>query len=126
MIRAAAVAFVVLAVSELARADDSEPRFDFTLNCSGCHGLDAHGSASVPTLVGTGALLSSAKGRDYLIRVPGVAQSPLDDGRLAALMNWMLVEIGGATNLTPYTAAEVGRLRKDPLRDPQQVRAALP
>ena len=119
---------VTLAVASIApaRADDVQPRFDFVLNCSGCHGLDARGSVSVPPLTGTGALLASPEGRAYLIRVPGVAQSPLSDVRLAALMNWMLVEIGGARAITSFTADEVGRLRREPLLDPVHARAALP
>jgi len=121
-------ALVTLAVAGSAptRADDAQPRFDFVLNCSGCHGLEARGSASVPPLTGTGALLASPEGRAYLIRVPGVAQSPLSDDRLAALMNWMLVELGGARAITPFTADEVGRLRREPLLDPVHARAALP
>ena len=115
----------MVGASSFARADDAEPRFDFVLNCSGCHGLDAHGSATVPTLVGTGSLLASSEGRAYLIRVPGVAQAPLADDRLARLMNWMLLDIGGAPSFTPYTADEVAELRKDPLRDPVSARAAL-
>ena len=126
MRRAIVIALVAtMTASGHARGDDAGPRFDFVLNCSGCHGNDARGSATVPTLVGTGSLLASSEGRAYLIRVPGVAQAPLADDRLARLMNWMLVEIGGAVSLTPYTANEVAELRKDPLRDPVSARDAL-
>jgi hypothetical protein len=114
-----------MTASGFAYADDTGPRFDFVLNCSGCHGLDARGSATVPSLVGSGALLATREGRNYLIRVPGVAQAPLSDDRLAKLMNWMLVEVAGAPALEPFTADEVAQLRKEPLRDPVRARDAL-
>ena len=54
-------------------------------------------------------------GRDYLMRVPGVARAKLDDERLAAVLNWMLEVYGGdavAPGFAPYTAAEVGAARR--------------
>jgi hypothetical protein len=70
-------------------------------------------------------VLAVPGGREYLARVPGVAQAPLSDVRLAALLNWLLAELGGAPPVSPYTAAEVGALRAAPLRDPVAARAAL-
>jgi hypothetical protein len=49
----------------------------------------------------------------------------LSDARLAALLNWLLAEIGGGPATPPYEAAEVGALRAVPLRDPIAARAAL-
>jgi hypothetical protein len=52
------------------------------------------------------------------LRVPGVAQAPLSDADLAALLNWMvrhLTEGGSAGSLGDYSAAEVGRARSHPL-----------
>ena len=57
-------------------------------------------------------------GRDYLMRVPGVARAKLDDERLAAVLNWMLEVYGGdavAPGFAPYAAAEVGAARRAPL-----------
>jgi hypothetical protein len=67
-------------------------------------------------------------GRDYLMRVPGVARSALDDARLAAVLNWMLATYGAdgaAPGFTPYTAAEVGVARRQVLLDRKAVRARL-
>ena len=51
-------------------------------------------------------------GREYLIRVPGVATSPLSDADLAEVMNWMLWRFDKEhlpANFRPFTAAEIGR-----------------
>jgi mono/diheme cytochrome c family protein len=98
---------------------------DYVLSCAGCHKLDGSGSARVPTLHGTGRLLARAGGRDYLLRVPGAAQAPLSDARLAALLNWTLAHFGGVAPLPPFSAEEVAAARATPLRDPRQARAAL-
>ena len=65
---------------------------NWTLNCQGCHRLDGSGSdGTAPSLAGTVAkFLWVPGGREYLIRVPGVATSPLSDADLAEVMNCML------------------------------------
>jgi len=98
---------------------------DFVLNCAGCHKFDGSGSERVPALFQVGRVLAAPGGRQYLGRVPGVAQAPLSDARLAALLNWLLAEFGGAAPAPPYSAAEVAALRAAPLRDPMAARAAL-
>ena len=121
---AASLALTGLLAASLAVADDDEhARFDFVLNCSGCHGTDASGSSIVPPLGDDlGRLVASAEGRSYLIRVPGVAQAPLSDARLARLMNFVLAELGRAPAFEPYTPAEVAQLRREPLRSPRTAR----
>jgi mono/diheme cytochrome c family protein len=106
-------------------ADDAQQRFDYLLNCAGCHRTDASGSTSIPPLTRIAPLLATPRGRAYLVRVPGVAQAPLSDERLAALLNWALDEFGGAKAFVPYSAAEVASLRTDPLRDPLGERARI-
>jgi hypothetical protein len=124
VLRAGAIAGAVVSVlawaltTAIALADDSKPRFDYLLNCAGCHRTDATGSAEVPALTEIAPFLATPAGRAYLVRVPGVAQAPLSDARVAALLNWALAELGGAAAFTPYSAAEVATLRTDPLRDP--------
>lgn len=89
---------------------------DYMLNCMGCHQREGSGvEGKVPTLVGMDRHLDSPRGREYLIRVPGVAQSGLSDSRLAVLMNWALVEFGSG-DFDPYTEREVARWRANPLR----------
>ena len=94
---------------------------NWTLNCQGCHRLDGSGSdTTAPGLAGTVAkFLWVPGGREYLIRVPGVATSPLSDADLAEVMNWMLWRFDKEhlpSNFRPFTAAEMGPLRSHPLR----------
>jgi hypothetical protein len=73
-------------------------------------------------------LLAVPGGRDYLVQVPGVAQAPLDDRALSALLNWMLATLSPRTlppDFVPYQPAEVARLRTRPLLDPTTTRRTL-
>jgi hypothetical protein len=108
----------------------SGPELDYLLQCRGCHGATGEGTAGrVPTLVEEPArLLRAPGGRAYLVRVPGVAQAPLDDAALAALLNWMLAAFSPATlppDFAPYQPAEVARLRATPLADATATRSTL-
>jgi mono/diheme cytochrome c family protein len=94
---------------------------NWALNCQGCHRLDGSGSeATAPSLAGTVAkFLWTPGGREYLVRVPGVATSPLSDADLAEVMNWMLWRFDREhlpSNFRPFTAAEMAPLRSRPLR----------
>jgi hypothetical protein len=94
---------------------------NWTLNCQGCHRVDGTGSdTTAPSLAGTVAkFLWVPGGREYLIRVPGVATSPLSDADLAEVMNWMFWRFDKAdlpSTFEPFTAAEIGPLRSRPLR----------
>jgi mono/diheme cytochrome c family protein len=94
---------------------------NWTLNCQGCHRLDGSGSdATAPSLAGTVAkFLWVPGGREYLVRVPGVATSPLSDADLAEVMNWMLWRYDREhlpSDFRPYTGAELAGLRSRPLR----------
>lgn len=107
-------------------ASEPGPEEDYVLHCSGCHRLDGSGAPGIaPDLREVGALLAARGGRAYLARVPGVAQAPLDDVRLARLLNFVLRELAAAPALPPYAAGEVGRLRRRPLRDAHAARARL-
>jgi mono/diheme cytochrome c family protein len=122
-----AAALVVLAAAAAAARD---PAVDFALECQGCHRADGAGTAgSVPPLTGSVArFLATPGGREYLVQVPGVAQAPLDDAALARVVNWMLARFDAAhvpAGFAPYTAAEVGRLRRTPLTDVNGARARL-
>lgn len=122
----AAVAATVLFSSGAAIADedgrsatehaDRLALHDYMLNCRGCHGRDGDGvDGMVPSLVGMDRHFESPRGREYLIRVPGVAQSGLSDRRLALLMNWALAQFG-SSEFEPYTEHEVAAWRANPLR----------
>jgi hypothetical protein len=125
--RLAAAALVLAAASSVARAD---PALDWMLHCRGCHGADGAGVGdAVPRLAGEVArFLAVPGGREFLVRVPGVAQSELSDDRLATLLTWLVRRFGPtgpAAAAPPFTAAEVGRWRREPLVDVAGTRRAL-
>jgi mono/diheme cytochrome c family protein len=106
------------------------PEVEFALNCQGCHRADGTGTpGSVPALADSVArFLAVPGGREYLVQVPGVAQAPLDDTTLAAVVNWMLSRFDAQhvpKDFQPYGADEIARLRKAPLVDVEKVRASL-
>jgi mono/diheme cytochrome c family protein len=102
------------------------PEEAYQLHCSGCHRPDGSGVEDVvPSLRGLADLLKRPGGRAYLGRVPGVAQAPLDDAELAAVLNWVLAEFSDDDDFAPLTASELRAWRRDPLRDPLEARATL-
>ena len=107
----------VLLLAASAHADGYEDH-DYTLNCSGCHRMDGSGSKVVPSFNGLRELAGKPGAREYWIRVPGTAQAPINDARLAAMMNWLLERFTGKAPSPPYSATEVAKLRAKPLRDP--------
>ena len=58
---------------------------------------------------GLGSLLATPAGRAYLVRVPGVAQAPLDDERLAALLNWVSRELSRVASRRASLRKRCGR-----------------
>ncbi len=122
------LSLILTLASSLAHAGN--PEIDYMLECRGCHLADGTGSpGSVPPLRETMAkFLSVPGGREFLVQVPGSAQSPLDDEALAGVLNWMLAEFGPSefvAGAPPYTASEVSRLRTAPLIDVEGTRRAL-
>jgi cytochrome c553 len=104
---------------------DSYEEHDYILNCSGCHRIDGVGSRAVPSLQAMPELSGKPGAREYWVRVPGAAQAPLSDERLAALMNWLVERFTGKRPAPEYTADEAGRLRSKPLRDPVRRRSEI-
>lgn len=110
------------------------PRFEraaelYARNCQGCHGHTGVSVDEVPDLSGrVGWFLHTAAGRDYVVRVPGVAFALIGDDELAMTLNWML-QTYSAGELpdawTPFSSEEVGRLRRRPVASIQQERAAV-
>ena len=97
-----------------------QARQDWTIQCQGCHGVKAKGFESgTPRMNGqVSKFLGLEGGRAYLAQVPGVANAPLSNARLANVMNWTLVEFDPKhipADSAPYTADEIGLLRKTPL-----------
>jgi len=123
-IAAALVAGVAAQAGEQAVPGVSDPvqaRTDYQLKCQGCHRPDGSGDDhSNPPMRGVVArFLSVPGGRAFIGRVPGVATVDLPDDRLANLVNWTLFRFDRAhvpTGFHPYSAEEIGRLRRNPLR----------
>ena len=106
-------------------AADSYEEHDYILNCSGCHRMDGSGSTVVPSLQNMPELNGKPGAREYWVQVPGAAQAPLSDARLAALMNWFVERFAGKRPEPAYTANEVRQLRGTPLRDPIAKRSQI-
>jgi hypothetical protein len=104
---------------------------DYMLNCQGCHLPDGSGfpARQVPDLRDQmGRFLSVPGGREFLVQVPGSAQSGLSDADLARVLNWMLLRFSTAqipADFQPFSAAEVGPLRRQPLARVNEVRSEL-
>jgi mono/diheme cytochrome c family protein len=122
-----AAAYVALVAD--ARAEQSLQTL-YTLNCSGCHGAEGRGvpDAGIPNLNEAGGYVRTPLGREYLIEVPGLSQSRLDDATAARLLNWVLRKFSAErlpADFKPYTTAEVIRFRADKVSDPKKRRDAV-
>lgn len=127
--RTARLLSIVIALT-LASWANASSQVDYALHCTGCHLPDGSGlPPDVPSLRGDpGRIAALPGGREYLIRVPGSSQAPLDDAELAAVLNWVMVEFNTETlpsRWKPFTRAEVARHRPRVLEDPARARAAL-
>jgi cytochrome c553 len=103
-------------------AEYSPAQRDFILACAGCHGVNGVSHSNVvPSLQGlVGYYLNTGEGRAYLPRLPNVAFSTLSDEKLAAVLNFMVFDLGRGSapaGAPPYDAAEVGRWRRQPLTE---------
>jgi hypothetical protein len=93
---------------------------DYVLNCMGCHGTEAQGvPGKVPPLANAlSRFMRTPEGRNYVLRVPGAANSALSDAQLAAVLNWLAVTYDSGPSGNPpvaFTSAEVSSLRHRPL-----------
>ncbi len=126
----AALVFILGVYCQPAKATEKVVA-DYMLNCQGCHLDDGRGypQRGVPKLNGyLGNFLKVPGGREFLVQVPGSAQSELSDQRLATLLNWMLQQFSRAqlpADFKPYSTTEVARLRLHPLVNVAGLRADL-
>lgn len=116
--------------SDIGSRTTGDPALDYVLHCQGCHQAGGDGlPGAVPQLRDSVARFAALEGgREYLARVPGVAQSQLDDAALAALLNWLLANFDAAhlpEGFRPFTAAELAAQRGRPLVNASEVRAAV-
>jgi hypothetical protein len=111
-------------------AETNSPHVNYMLHCQGCH---LPGGIGHPGIVPNfqdhiGLFLRSDEGRAYLVQVPGAAQSALDDGELADVLNWMLEEFDQRhvkTNCSRFTATEVERYRTVKLTEVSVIRRKI-
>ena len=102
----------------------------YTLNCSGCHGAQGRGvpEVGIPNLNDAGLFVRTQLGREYLIQVPGLAQSRLDDATAARLLNWILQRFSAdrlPADFVPYSAEEITRFRPYKASDAKGRRDAI-
>jgi mono/diheme cytochrome c family protein len=124
------LALVIAALVSAGTAAAETAAVNYLLQCQGCHREDGAGTpGAVPALADFVAeFLTVPGGREYLVRVPGSAQSPLSDAALAELLNWILQRFGpdeAAASAAPFSEAEVAKLRRSPLIDVETTRRAL-
>ena len=108
----------------------NSPHVNYMLHCQGCHLPGGIGHPGiVPTMKDSvGQFLNVDGGRKYLVQVPGVSQSSLDNEALAEVLNWMIPAFDPAhtpTDFEPYTASEVARYRATKIRNVSEIRARL-
>jgi mono/diheme cytochrome c family protein len=109
---------------------NASPAEDYMLYCMGCHGAEARGvPGKIPPLAGSLALfMRTPEGRNYVVRVPGAANSALSDAQLSAVLNWIAERYGasdGGPAPAAFTPAEVTRTRHLPLVSVQATRREL-
>lgn len=118
-----------IAEDNLLKMNTDRAKFNYQMFCQGCHTPDGTGGKSVPKIKNyIGYFLQNQVAREYLVRVPGSANSSLNDEQLAEVLNWMIIELGGESvpkSVQYYTTNEVAKLRQQPLFEVVDYRAML-
>lgn len=127
-ISAVAAAMLALhATARIARADPPDQMY--MLNCWGCHRPNGEGiPGTAPPLKGAADFLRVPGGREYLVSVPGVALSSLDNQQVADVMNWILRSFSKdrlPADFKPYGAEEIAKVRTTHMLDIKTARANL-
>ncbi len=119
----------MLAIPATSVAFAEPPQQLYMLNCWGCHRPHGEGiPGTAPPLRDAADFLRVKGGREYLISVPGVSQSALDNADTAAVMNWILQSFSTdrlPKDFQPYTADEIAQSRTSHLMDIKHARAEL-
>ncbi len=119
----------ILGLSAAEARAEPDPYTLYALRCMGCHQHDGAGMRTVPKLRDfVGNFLRVPGGREFLVQVPGVAQSSLSDAEVAAVLNWLLTAYSPdqlPEDFQPYSGDEVARYRPGRLVDVDPVRARL-
>jgi cytochrome c553 len=99
------------------------PRANYLERCGGCHGVDGASFArNVPDLKGkAGYFLCNGAGRDYVARLPNVVFAEISDADMAAMLNYVIFDLGAASaprGARAFTPRELGRARRNALAIP--------
>ena len=121
---------LTFALMPVATADDHRAGINYMIHCQGCHLPEAMGFAGkVPRMKDfVGYFLHSREGREFIIRVPGVATSSLPDDELTEMMNWLLRTYSAdqlPKPFVPFSTEEVAELRPDLEANPGQTRMRI-
>jgi hypothetical protein len=102
-----------------AEINDERAHSNYQIFCQGCHSPKGDGNGGVPQMKGlVGHFLKSTQGREYLVQVPGSANSALDNEQLAEVLNWIIknfADDSAPADWRRYSAEEVEVLRQSPL-----------
>ena len=103
---------------------------NYTLQCMGCHTPDGSGVAGRVPSIRTTLLpfARMAEGRQFLVQVPGSAQSTLSNAELAQLLNWMIENLSAEPTRKDYkrfTEEEVAGYRTHALVEVRATRERL-
>ena len=88
-------------------AAGASPAQDYMLYCMGCHGAHA-----------LGRYMRTPGGRNYVLRVPGAANSVLSDAQLTAVLNWLAQQFNSedlTADVALFSVSEVSAVRHAPL-----------
>jgi hypothetical protein len=121
---------MVMGLMPVANADDQRASVNYMIHCQGCHLPEAVGFAGhVPRMKDfVGYFLHSQEGREFIVRVPGAANSLLPDDQLTELLNWLLITYSTEQlpePFVPFSVAEVAVLRPDLEADPEKTRMRI-
>ena len=124
------IAFALIFLSSVASADDRRAKVNYQVHCQGCHLPDALGfPGKVPRMNNfVGYFLHSQEGREFLVRVPGVASSRMSDADITEVMNWLLRTYSAEqlpANFRPFTVDEVAALRQNQEMNPEAERVRI-
>jgi len=118
-----AVSLMISLAPAVAESAGNAPGTNYALRCSGCHGLDGAGSmeGGIPDFRGyVGAFSRTKEARNYLMHVPGVVSTGLNDAEIASVLNYVMKTYGDSSlprDYVPFTEGEVIALRREPMED---------
>lgn len=113
------------------RARAESPAYQYALNCLGCHTLEGVSPplGRIPPLRDVvGHFTRTDQSRYYLINVPGIKDSGINDAETSALLNWLVETYGGDSvpqEWQRFEPAEIAALRRRRPNDIMAVRAQV-